>query len=101
FISVCCSSQKNAVETGKKILAFLEQNDSSNLAKLVDDDFILVQADGLTQFKSDFIKGYNSFTPVNKLSLASLVDKIIQKKDITILAGVLIQQWQEGTSTMR
>lgn len=100
-VSLQSSSQENVLQAEKRILAFLQQKDSSGLSKLVDNDFILVQADGLIQYKKDFITAYRNFTASNKLLLTSQVDKIIQKKDITILGGVLVQQWEEGTNTMR
>ena len=101
FVALNCSSQENVLQTEKKLLSFLQQKDSLGLDKMVDNDFISVQADGLIQYKKDFINAYRSFTAADKLLLTSQVDRIIQKRDITILHGVLIQQWEEGANTMR
>ena len=96
FVSINCNSQENAVQTGKQILTYLQKKDSLNLSKLVDKDFISVQADGLIQDKTAFINAYRMFGKSDNLLLSSQVNRIIQKGDITILNGVLTQQWEEG-----
>jgi hypothetical protein len=96
-----CASQENILQSEKKIIRYLEQRDSASLARMVDDQFILVHADGLVQNKSDFITAYAGYSPSANLALTTKVDKIIEKGDITILHGVLIQQWQEGSNTLR
>ena len=101
FVSINCNSQENAVQTGKQILTYLQKKDSLNLSKLVDKDFISVQADGLIQDKTAFINAYRMFGKSDNLLLSSQVNRIIQKGDITILNGVLTQQWEEGPNTVR
>ena len=66
------NSQIAAVlRTEKQILDAFCKNDTAVLKKLVDDQFMLVHADGLVQNKADFVNAYTGLTPQNKLSFTS------------------------------
>jgi hypothetical protein len=83
------------------ILAAFMMKDTQSLKKWVDEDFILVRADGSMQNKKDFVNGYNVFSPADSLHISAWHEKLIYKNDLIMLNGVVLTQWQENGRTVR
>ena len=97
----CSSQQEDLLKTEKKILEYLVKKDSVRLKSMIDKDFIMIQADGYVQHRSEFIHAYDPFGPEYKLVISATGYRPIIKDNMAILSGVATQQWQEGARTMR
>lgn len=98
----CAHAQINDVKKieADMLTAFMKK-DSQAIKKWVDEDFILVQADGVVQNKSDFVNTYNVFRSEDSLHISIQHEKLISKNDLVILNGVLLSQWLEGGQRVR
>lgn len=92
------------------ILSAFMKKDTQSLKRWVDENFILVHADGIIQNKKDFVNAYkvnvfkpayNVFQPEDSFRISTLHEKLIGKDDLVILNGILLNQWQENGSTVR
>jgi len=100
FLFLSCSFSKAQVKQVLKaeqaILDAFCKQDTQFIKNSVDDAFILVHADGAIDGKKEFIRSYSSFTPDNKLSIHTSLEKSIDKGDIMIIVGRVESSWKEG-----
>ena len=95
-------AQINEVKkTEALILAAQIKKDTQTLKKYVDTDFILVYADGRQEGRNNFMNAYNLFRPADSLSASTQHKKLISRKDLIILCGIVTNQWQESGRTIR
>src|SRR5688572_15628879 len=89
----CIHAQINDVKKieADMLTAFMKR-DSQTIKKWVDDDFILVQADGVVQNKSDFVNTYNVFRPEDSFRISTRHEKLIGKNDLVIINGIVLNQ---------
>ena len=94
------AQQPSVVKVERQILDAFCKHDTLLIKKLVDDQFLMVRADGTVERKPEFVRAYAGFGPENKLSISVQHDKIIDKGSIVIVHGVVTNQWQEAENSM-
>lgn len=83
------------------IITTLVVKDSANLKNYVDDNFILVHADGLVQGKKEFIHSYDAYGPNEGLSVMLIPAGEKVSGDVIIVRGIAQSQWLEGDFLLR
>jgi hypothetical protein len=100
--SVSCRAQvQEVLRTERAILDAFEKNDSVKLQQLVDNQFFLVHADGLTDNRNTFLHSYDIFNLRNQVKISTEPGTVIDHGDIIILRGVAVNQWMEGDRMLR
>ena len=75
--------------------------DSQTVGRYVDDNFMLVHADGAVQNKKEVMRAYKVYTPEMALKLWAEHQQVINKGNLVILRGILISRWMEGSQVLQ
>jgi ketosteroid isomerase-like protein len=104
-ISFCYFRAVAQPDEVKKVEALLlnafVKKDSQSIVRYVDDNFILLHADGDVQNKKEFVGAYTVYTPEMGLKLRAEHRQTIDKGDVVILRGILISRWKEGNQVLQ
>jgi ketosteroid isomerase-like protein len=104
-ISFCYFRAVAQPDEVKKVEALLlnafVKKDSQSIARYVDDNFILLHADGGVQNKKEYVGAYTVYTPEMGLQLRTEHRQTIDKGGLVILRGILVSRWKEGNQVLQ